>query len=173
MAPADHPCEELSQGTCTSKACAYQVITLHWCACRVSVCSHCCAPPLPPSPSPICSEGILWHLLTTPVKISSSLLTKYKESVGDLYCKDDNKTGPTGGVGELELANGTFFALPPANKGKLPTSWRSLTVRLLQHAPWAFWCLGVPRPHTACLPGNTMLALLLQRFVLLLLFLAR
>jgi hypothetical protein len=134
-----------------------------------------CLPPPPPLPPTPCSEGILWHLLTTPVKISSSLLTKYKESVGDLYCKDDNKTGPTRGVGELgelELANGTFFALPPANKGKLPSSWRSLTVCLLQHAPLNFWCLRGPRPHTACLPGNSMQALLLQRFLLLLLFLA-
>jgi hypothetical protein len=52
------------------------------------------------------------------VKISQSLLTKYMESVGDVYCKDDNKTGPTGGVGELDLANGTFFTLPTADKGK-------------------------------------------------------
>ena len=168
MAPADHPREDQpASNTCVAHVHATSVPQT-----RTHSLSDVCVPPPPLPPTP-CSEGILWHLLTTPVKISSSLLTKYKESVGDLYCKDDNKTGPTGGVGELELANGTFFALPPANKGKLPTSWRSLTVRLLQHAPWAFWCLGVPRPRSACLPGNTMQALLLQSFVLLLLFLAR
>lgn len=39
----------------------------------------------------LCSEGILWHVLTTPLKISQPLLTKYTEAVGDSYCPDKKK----------------------------------------------------------------------------------
>ena len=35
---------------------------------------------------PCCSEGILWHVLTTPMKISQTLLTRYLQAVGDLSC---------------------------------------------------------------------------------------
>jgi hypothetical protein len=43
---------------------------------------------------PACSEGILWHVLTSPLKISQSLLTKYTEAVGDTYCPDKKKGIP-------------------------------------------------------------------------------
>lgn len=62
-----------------------------------------------------CSEGILWHILTTPMKISQSLLMKYKEAVGDLYCEGGDEKGHT-----MKLVNGSYYPLPSAGKGEVP-----------------------------------------------------
>jgi hypothetical protein len=58
------------------------------------------------------SEGLLWHVMLTPIKISTSLLTKYLEAVGDLMC------GPSAEFVE-ELAKAEkYFRAPAANKGE-------------------------------------------------------
>jgi len=49
-------------------------------------------------------------VLTTPIKISQSLLTKYQEATGDLYCPDKK---------DDKMANGTYFELPPTDKSEL------------------------------------------------------
>jgi hypothetical protein len=80
-----------------------------------------------------CSEGILWHVLTTPTKISQSLLMRYKEAVGDLHCQGDHEghgdseeSGPKKSDADKKKAdtttpfptNGTYFTLPPASKSE-------------------------------------------------------
>lgn len=69
-----------------------------------------------------CSEGILWHVLTTPIKISQDLLTKYQEAVGDVYCPDKEE-GEKKKKGDdkkdvMPMANGTYFQLPPTDKSE-------------------------------------------------------
>jgi len=60
-----------------------------------------------------CSEGILWHVLTTPIKISQSLLTKYEEAVGDVYCPEA-RTAPHSEIEESGIK--PTFKLPPKDK---------------------------------------------------------
>jgi hypothetical protein len=61
-------------------------------------------------------------VLTTPLKISQSLLTRYQEAVGDLYCPDDDGKDKEDEAEQLAVANGTFFTLPPKNKSEPPIS---------------------------------------------------
>lgn len=67
-------------------------------------------------------------MLTTPVKVSQSLLTKYQEAVGDLYCRkdDDDRLVPH----DQPQSNSTFFTLPPINqgeceRGRLQRAWQA------------------------------------------------
>ena len=85
-----------------------------------------------PSPSVHCSEGILWHVLTTPMKVSQTLFTKYKEAVGDLFCPEENpnknKAGKNSTVGMVPMANGTYFGLPSSDKSESASlsEWHSV-----------------------------------------------
>jgi hypothetical protein len=62
---------------------------------------------------PAASEGLLWHVMLTPIKINESLLTKYLEAVGDLMCS------PSHAVEEELTKAEKYFKAPPANKGVL------------------------------------------------------
>jgi len=66
-----------------------------------------------------CSEGILWHVLTTPIKISQTMLTKYEEAVGDVYCPE-RTTMPSS---ELEEGIKPVFKLPPKDKRTSGGTW--------------------------------------------------
>uniref|UniRef100_A0A383WA83 Carbonic anhydrase n=1 Tax=Tetradesmus obliquus TaxID=3088 RepID=A0A383WA83_TETOB len=60
--------------------------------------------------APPCTEGLLWHVMLTPIKISERLLTRYLEAVGDLLC------GPSESV-VTELAKADkYFKAPPVDK---------------------------------------------------------
>jgi len=54
--------------------------------------------------TPPCTEGLLWHVLTTPIPISLTQLRKYQQSVGLKDCVAKNTTG-----------NGTAAATPAAD----------------------------------------------------------
>jgi hypothetical protein len=59
-----------------------------------------------------CSEGLLWHVMLNPIKISESLLTRYLEAVGDTMC------GPSEVV-VTELAKAEkYFKAPPVDKSE-------------------------------------------------------
>lgn len=60
--------------------------------------------------TPPCTEGILWHVLATPMKISQSLLTKYQEAVGDVMCHDKGQHEAAQHKGQAQM-----FKLPADN----------------------------------------------------------
>lgn len=73
-----------------------------------------CTPAVCPAVCPAaCSEGILWHVLTTPLKISVSLLARYSEAVGDVYCPEKKKGVPVGSEIVTEAGAKQAFKMPP------------------------------------------------------------
>jgi hypothetical protein len=60
----------------------------------------------------LCSEGLLWHVMVNPIKISTSLLTKYLEAVGDRMCDMSPAV-----IQELAKAD-KYFKAPPVDKGE-------------------------------------------------------
>jgi hypothetical protein len=62
------------------------------------------------------SEGLLWHVMVTPIKINASLLTKYLEAVGDRMCDPSPAV-----MQELAKAD-KYFKAPPVNRGDKSSS---------------------------------------------------
>jgi hypothetical protein len=60
-------------------------------------------------------------VLTTPIKISQSLLTKYEEAVGDVFCPEAKKGIPVGSEINVVTEAGAkaAFKLPPKDARKL------------------------------------------------------
>eukprot|EP00882_Tetradesmus_deserticola_P008549 GHRQ01009014.1.p1 GENE.GHRQ01009014.1~~GHRQ01009014.1.p1 ORF type:complete len:334 (+),score=119.30 GHRQ01009014.1:69-1070(+) len=60
--------------------------------------------------TPPCSEGLLWHVMLNPIRISASLLTRYQQAVGDVMCDKSPAVAQ-------EMAKAAkYFSVPPANK---------------------------------------------------------
>ncbi|KAF6265509.1 alpha carbonic anhydrase [Scenedesmus sp. NREL 46B-D3] len=59
--------------------------------------------------TPPCSEGLLWHVMLEPIRITPSLLTRYQEAVGDRNCDTTPEEAK-----KLEAA-AEYFKVPPAN----------------------------------------------------------
>jgi hypothetical protein len=61
-------------------------------------------------------------VLTTPIKISQSLLMRYKEAVGDMHCEDKHEGEGSEEKGKKDsmpfATNGTYFTLPPSSKSE-------------------------------------------------------
>jgi hypothetical protein len=64
------------------------------------------------------SEGILWHVLATPIKISQSLLTKYEEAVGDVFCPETKKGIAPGSEITTEAGSRPVFKMPAKDARK-------------------------------------------------------
>eukprot|EP00775_Hariotina_reticulata_P003382 gene3382-3656_t len=67
--------------------------------------------------TPPCTEGLLWHVLATPMRITQSLLTRYEEAVGDYNCPGQHAAAASSS--SSAKAN---FELPPADKGDAATA---------------------------------------------------
>eukprot|EP00775_Hariotina_reticulata_P003380 gene3380-3655_t len=61
--------------------------------------------------TPPCTEGLLWHVLTTPMRITQSLLTRYEEAVGDYNCAEE----PVAAEAASRSDQQGSFKMPPAD----------------------------------------------------------